>query len=64
MYSPKIKEELIPKIYQIAKAKGIRMTTLVNEVLRKALNGMEGKEDERRNKDGGGSIKGPGKDQG
>lgn len=41
MYSPKIKEELIPRIYEIAKAKGIRMTTLVNEILRKALNAME-----------------------
>lgn len=60
MYSPKIKEELIPKIYQTAKARGIRMTTLVNEILRKVLNGMEGKED--ANEDGGISIRGPGKD--
>ncbi len=43
MYSPKIKEELIPKIYEIARAKGMRMTVLVNEILRRALNGMEGK---------------------
>lgn len=26
MYSPKIKEELIPKIYKIDKIRGIRMT--------------------------------------
>jgi hypothetical protein len=39
MYSPKIKEELIPKLYIEAKAKKIRMTTLVNRVLEKALDG-------------------------
>jgi hypothetical protein len=42
MYSPKIKEELIPKIYRLAKARGIRMTSLVNEILRKALDEGEG----------------------
>lgn len=47
MYSPKIKEELIPKIYKIAKIRGIRMTTLVNEILAKALNKMEAKEFKR-----------------
>jgi len=40
MYSPKIKEELIPRIYEIAKAKGVQMTTLVNEILQNALNAM------------------------
>ena len=40
MYSPKIKPELIPRIYEVAKAKGIHMTTLVNDVLRKALDEM------------------------
>jgi hypothetical protein len=33
MYSPKIKKELIPKIYTLAKEKGIKMTTLVNGIL-------------------------------
>ena len=37
MYNPKIRDELIPKIYEIARAKGIRMTTLVNEIIEKAL---------------------------
>ena len=50
MYSPKIKEDLIPRIYKIAKKKGIPMTTLVDEVLRKALNGMDSKGDEQPNK--------------
>jgi len=47
MYSPKIKEELIPKIYKISKIRGIRMTILVNEILAKALNKMEAKEFKR-----------------
>ena len=38
MYSPKIKEDLIPKIYQKAKAQGITMTNLVDKIIRKALN--------------------------
>jgi len=38
MYSPKIKEDLIPKIYQKAKAQGITMTSLVDKIIRKALN--------------------------
>ncbi len=50
MYSPKIKEDLIPRIYEIAKKKGIPMTTLVDEVLRKALDGMDSKGDEPPNK--------------
>lgn len=37
MYSPKIREEYIPKIYRIAKAKGTRMTTFVNEIIGRAL---------------------------
>ncbi len=39
MYSPKIKEDLIPKIYQAAKAERVKMTTLVNRILEKAING-------------------------
>jgi|WetSurMetagenome_2_1015567.scaffolds.fasta_scaffold00300_17 hypothetical protein len=37
MYSPKIDERLIPTLYRIAKAKGIKMTTLVNSILQDAL---------------------------
>jgi len=40
-YSPKIKEDLIPKIYQLTKAQKIRMTTLVNRILGKALAGEQ-----------------------
>lgn len=60
MYSPKIKDELIPKIYQVAKAKGVSMTALVNEILKNALKRMEGRRDGCSNENGGGSIRGPG----
>lgn len=43
MYSPRIREDLIPKLYHAAKAKRIPMTTLVNRILEKALN--DGQED-------------------
>jgi post-segregation antitoxin (ccd killing protein) len=33
MYSPKISEELIPDLYQMAKAEGTKMTKLVNRML-------------------------------
>ena len=33
MYSPKIAEDLVPKIYRVAKAKGIRQTVLVNSII-------------------------------
>lgn len=41
MYSPKIKNDLIPRIYRVAKARRVRMTTLVNEILEDALIGSE-----------------------
>ena len=37
MYSPKIAEDLIPKIYRRAKEKKKPMTVIVDEVLRKNL---------------------------
>ena len=42
MYSPKIREDLIPKIYQAAKTEKVKMTTLVNRILEKAINGGGG----------------------
>lgn len=63
MYSPKIKEDLIPKIYKAARARGIRMTTLVNDILNMALNEMGGNENEKRDEDGGDSIRELSKDQ-
>lgn len=37
MYSPKIAEDLIPKIYERAKKEKKPMTVLVNEILSKHL---------------------------
>ena len=39
MYSPKISERLIPPLYRLARARGQRMTTVVNEVLATYLAG-------------------------
>ncbi len=44
MYSPKIDEELIPRIYRLGKLKKIPMTRLVNEILQRRLSEMEEKE--------------------
>lgn len=38
MYSPKRKEDLIPKIYKKAKSQGIPMTSLVDKIIRDSLN--------------------------
>lgn len=37
MYSPRIAEDLIPRLYQAAKAKKMPMTQVVDEILRQAL---------------------------
>ena len=37
MYSPKIKKDLIPVLYKLAKQEGRPMTQLVDEILRKEL---------------------------
>ena len=39
MYSPKIKDDLIPGLYKLAKDKGLPMTKVVDKILRDALNG-------------------------
>jgi len=41
MYSPRISEKLIPKLYQIAKAKGVPMTKIVDEILERELRKVE-----------------------
>ena len=41
MYSPKIDEELIPRLYRLRKLKKMPMTRLVNEILRSALSALE-----------------------
>lgn len=37
MYSPKVKEELIPTLYQLAKKEKKPMTVLVNELIEESL---------------------------
>ena len=37
MYSPKIREDLIPRIYKAAKQDSLPMTTWVNQALEQAL---------------------------
>ncbi len=37
MYSPRIREDLIPRLYHAAKAERIPMTALVNRILEEAL---------------------------
>jgi len=58
MYSPKIDEELIPRLYRLRKLKKIPMTRLVNGILEKALSEMEEEEQKKEivslNADGGG----------
>lgn len=41
MYSPKIDEKLIPRLYRIARARGVPMTVLVNRILRRSLAYLE-----------------------
>jgi len=41
MYSPKIKDELIPDLYRIAKAKKIPMTRLVNNIVFEAIKNIK-----------------------
>lgn len=49
MYSPKIDEELIPRIYRLGKLKKTPMTRMVNEILQRGLSEMEEKERDNGN---------------
>lgn len=37
LYSPKIREDLIPKIYKLARFKGAPMTRIVDDIIRPAI---------------------------
>ncbi len=41
MYSPQIRDDLIPRVYHAAKACGVAMTTWVNRAIEAALAGFE-----------------------
>ena len=47
MYSPKIDEELIPRIYRLGKLKKVPMTRLVNKILQRGLSDLEEEEREK-----------------
>ena len=49
MYTPKIDEELIPRLYRLRKLKRIPMTRLVNGILENALLELEKEEAEMAN---------------
>ena len=49
MYSPKIDEELIPRLYRLRKLRKIPMTRLVNGILENALRELEKQELETAN---------------
>ena len=40
IYSPKIYEKFIPTLYQLAKARKVRMTHIVNDVIGRYLKGL------------------------
>jgi hypothetical protein len=46
MYSPKISEDLIPRIFRVARTLGMPMTGLVNRILEKAFDELHGLEAE------------------
>jgi len=49
MYSPRISEEFIPKLYQLSRLKKIPMTKLVNKIVEKYLEkNMEKQEDQNK----------------
>ncbi len=51
MYSPKIRDELIPAIYRMAKEARVPMTAWVNRLIEKALS-ENGRSGDKRNADG------------
>lgn len=44
MYSPKIAEELVPHLYRWAKSEGVKMTFLVNRILKNEIEKNQRKE--------------------
>lgn len=53
MYSPKISEEFVPYLYRWAKSEGVKMTTLINRIIKKEIekNENERKETEHEHED-------------
>jgi hypothetical protein len=51
MYSPKISEELIPHLYQWAKSDRVRMTVLVNRIIKNEIEKKQRKEKNNEHED-------------
>lgn len=51
MYSPKISEELIPHLYRWAKSEGVKMTVLVNQIIRNEIEKNKRKEQNHEHED-------------
>lgn len=51
MYSPKIAEELIPYLYRWAKSDGVKMTALVNRILKYEIDKNQRKENSHEHED-------------
>jgi hypothetical protein len=51
MYSPKISEELIPHLYRWAKSDGVKMTVLVNQIIKNEIEKNQRKEQSHEHED-------------
>ena len=51
MYSPKIREDLAPRIYREAKKSGVKMTVWVNAVIELALRKIDEAQNEKTKKE-------------
>jgi hypothetical protein len=51
MYSPKISEELIPHLYRWAKSDGVKMTVLVNRIIKNEIEKNQRKERSNEHED-------------
>ena len=60
MYSPKIAEELVPHLYRWAKSEGVKLTSLVNRILKNEIEKNQRKEQthEQQNQPNAGSSAG------
>ena len=51
MYSPKISDEFVPYLYKWAKSEGVKMTTLVNRIIKQEIEKHEEKETKHEHQD-------------
>ena len=51
MYSPKIAEEFVPYLYKWAKSEGVKMTALVNRIIKNEIENNQRKEQNHEHQD-------------